>query len=182
MRVGVLASGGGTILGALLQAGLPVAVVVVDRCCGALGVAERAGVPTELVARTSFGPDFDRLGFTHQVVDVLQAHGVDLVAMAGFMTVLDKPVFEAYPRRVLNTHPSLLPAFPGAHAVQDALAAGVEVTGCTVHVAVPEVDAGPVLAQQAVPVLPGDTVASLHERIKTAERQLYPATITEFAR
>jgi phosphoribosylglycinamide formyltransferase-1 len=100
--------------------------------------------------------------------------------MAGFMTVLDKPVFDAFPGRVLNTHPALLPAFKGAHAVDEALAAGVKVTGCTVHLATPEVDDGPILAQEAVPVLPGDTVESLHERIKAVERRLYPHTIKEF--
>ena len=84
--------------------------------------------------------------------------------------------------RVLNTHPALLPAFPGWHAVEDALAAGVKVTGCTVHVATAEVDAGPIVAQEAVPVLAGDTVESLHERIKAVERRLYPDTIARFSR
>jgi phosphoribosylglycinamide formyltransferase-1 len=97
--------------------------------------------------------------------------------MAGFMTVLDKPVFDAYQGRIVNTHPSLLPAFRGAHAVEDALAFGVQVTGCTVHVATVEVDDGPILAQEAVPVLPGDTVATLHERIKEVERRLYPEVV-----
>ena len=123
------------------------------------------------------GPDFDRVRFTERVVDALQSHDVDLVAMAGFMTILEKPVFDAFPGRILNTHPALLPAFRGAHAVEDALEAGVKVTGCTVHVATIEVDAGPILAQEAVPVLDGDTVASLHERIKAVERRLYPETI-----
>ncbi|HUO49260.1 MAG TPA: formyltransferase family protein, partial [Acidimicrobiales bacterium] len=86
-------------------------------------------------------------------------------------------VHDAYPGRILNTHPALLPAFPGWHAVRDALAAGVGVTGCTVHVATLEVDAGRVLAQEEVPVLPGDTEAALHERIKQVERRLYPATV-----
>jgi phosphoribosylglycinamide formyltransferase 1 len=179
VRIGVLASGSGTNLEAILQAGLPVAVVVVDRVCRAQEIAAQAGVPAVLVERSSFGPDFDRLGFTHQVVDTLQAHEAELVVMAGFMTVLDKPVFDAFPGRILNTHPSLLPAFPGAHAVEEALAAGVKLTGCTVHVATLEVDAGPILAQAAVPVLDGDTVDTLHERIKEVERRLYPETIKE---
>ena len=115
--------------------------------------------------------------FTERVVDALQRHDVDLVAMAGFMTILEKPVFDAFPGRILNTHPALLPAFRGAHAVEEALEAGVKVTGCTVHVATLEVDAGPILAQEAVPVLDGDTVESLHERIKAVERRLYPDTI-----
>lgn len=173
----MLVSGTGTILEALLSAGVPVPVVLSDRPCRALEVARQGGISAELVRRDSFGPSFDRMGYTHQVVDVLAAHGVDLVALAGFLTILERPILDAWPDRVLNTHPSLLPAFPGAHAVADALAAGVKVTGCTIHLAGPEVDAGPILAQEAVPVLEGDTVASLHERIKVVERRLYAATI-----
>ncbi|MDP9402433.1 MAG: phosphoribosylglycinamide formyltransferase [Actinomycetota bacterium] len=163
----------------MLEAGLPVAVVVVDRACRAIEVAEGAGIPAVLVRRETFGAGFDRLAYTHALLDALAPHEVSLVAMAGFGTVLDKPLFDAYPAGVLNTHPALLPAFPGWHAVEDALAAGVKVTGCTVHVATIEVDAGPILAQEAVPVLAGDTVASLHERIKDVERRLYPETIRE---
>lgn len=170
----MLASGGGSNLQAILEAGLPVAVVVVDRPCGAAGIAERAGIPTETVIRKQHP---DRVEFTHLVVDALERHDVDVVAMAGFMTILEKPIFDAFPNRVLNTHPALLPSFRGAHAVEDALEAGVKVTGCTVHVAIPEVDAGPILAQEAVPVLDGDTVDSLHERIKAVEHRLYPEVI-----
>jgi len=176
MRIGVLASGGGSNLEAILGAGVPVAVVVVDRACRATELAEAAGVPSERVEWNG-----DRLDFTHRVVDALERHGVDLVAMAGFMRVLDKPIFDAFPGRVLNTHPSLLPSFRGAHAVADALEAGVKVTGCTIHVAVPEVDAGPILAQEAVSVLDDDTVDTLHERIKAVEHRLYPETIKRFA-
>lgn len=176
----MLASGTGTILTALLDADLPIAVVVADRECRALGIAAEAGVVAELVPRRSFGSAFDRLEYTHLVLDALQRHHVDLVAMAGFGTVLEKPLFDAFPGRVLNTHPALLPAFPGWHAVEEALAAGVRVTGCTVHVATLDVDAGPILAQEAVPVLPGDTVQTLHERIKEVERRLYPTTLKEF--
>ncbi len=100
--------------------------------------------------------------------------------MAGFMTILEKPIFDAYAGRVLNTHPSLLPAFRGAHAVDDALAAGVKVTGCTVHVATLEVDSGPILAQEAVPVLDDDTAETLHQRIKEVEHRLYAETIRRF--
>lgn len=173
----MLASGAGTILEALLSARVPVPVVVSDRPCRALEVARQRGIGAELVQRDSFGPDFDRLGYTRQVVDVLAVHEVDLVALAGFLTILERPILDAWPDRVLNTHPSLLPAFPGAHAVADALEAGVKVTGCTIHLAGPQVDAGPILAQEAVPVLEGDTAASLHERIKVVERRLYPKTI-----
>ena len=176
----MLASGSGTILQAIVDHGIEVAVVVVDRPCGATEVAAQAGIAVTEVGRSSFGVDFDRLDYTHRLVDVLEAHEVELVVMAGFGTILDKPVHDAFAGRILNTHPALLPAFPGWHAVEQALAAGVKVTGCTVHLATLEVDAGPILAQEAVPVLAGDTVATLHERIKATERVLYPATIRAF--
>lgn len=175
MKIGVLASGGGSNLEAILAAGIPVAVVVVDRPCRATELADDARVASELVEWSG-----DRLEFTHRVVDALERHAVGVVAMAGFMRILDKPIFDAFPGRVLNTHPSLLPSFRGAHAVADALEAGVKVTGCTIHVAVPEVDAGPILSQEAVPVLDDDTVDSLHERIKAVEHRLYPDTIKRF--
>jgi len=179
VRIGVLASGSGTILQSLLDAGLPIAVVIVDRPCAATGRAEAAGVPAVVVPRTSFGADFDRVAYTHEVVDVLARHDVDLVAMAGFGTILEKPIHDAFPDRIVNTHPALLPAFKGWHAVEDAFAAGVKVTGCTVHFARLDVDDGPILAQEAVPVLPDDTVESLHERIKDVERRLYPGVLAE---
>ena len=99
--------------------------------------------------------------------------------MAGWGTILGPAAVAAMPGRIINTHPALLPAFPGWHAVRDALAYGVMVTGCTVHVATEEVDAGPILAQEAVTVEPDDTVASLHERIKAVERRIYVRTISE---
>ena len=123
-RIGVLASGGGTILRALLAADLPIVVVLVDRECGAVDIAGGAGVPVEVVQRTSFGRDFDRVAYTHEVVDALTRHGVDIVAMAGFGTILEKPIHDAFPDAIVNTHPALLPGFKGWHAVEDALAAG----------------------------------------------------------
>ena len=182
MRIGVLASGSGTLLEAILADGIPVAVVLTDRPCRALEVAEAAGVPNELIARTSFGKDFDRDAYTEQVVDALKRFEIDVVVMAGFGTILGQHVHDAYPGHILNTHPALLPAFKGWHAVRDALAAGVKVTGCTVHIAALEVDAGPILAQEAVTVFPDDTEETLHERIKAVERRLYPQAIREFAR
>lgn len=182
MRLGVLASGSGTILEAILDRNLPVVVVLADRPCRALDIGAAAGAATELVARPSFGPDFDRGAYTGEVVQALRRHDVDLVAMAGFMTILGPAMFEAFPDRVVNTHPSLLPAFRGAHAVADALAYGVKVTGCTVHLATPTVDDGPILAQEAVPVRDDDTVESLHERIKAVERELYPRTLEAVVR
>jgi len=180
VRVGVLVSGTGTILEAILEADLPVVLVAADRPCRGLEIARRAGIATELVERSAFGgfgDRFDRERYTRELVKVLEAHRVDLVAMAGFGTIVSKELHDAYPGRILNTHPALLPAFPGWHAVADALEAGVEVTGCTVHLATLETDAGPVLAQEEVPVVPGDTVESLHERIKETERRLYPMTL-----
>jgi len=179
MRLAVLASGRGTILDAMAHCGLSVSLVVVDRPCEAEEVAADHGVACELVERTSFGPDFDRVGYTRQVTERLLAAQIELVAMAGFGTVLGRPLQDAYGGRVLNTHPSLLPAFPGWHAVADALDHGVKVTGCTVHVATLEVDAGPILAQQAVDVAPEDTVDTLHERVKSAERAVYIRTVKE---
>jgi phosphoribosylglycinamide formyltransferase 1 len=164
----------------MVDAGLPVSVALSDRPCAAVGLAEELGVATELVDRTpygGYGPSFDRDGYTTTVAATLVAHQVDLVAMAGFGTVMTEAIHAAFPARILNTHPALLPAFPGWHGVRDALAAGVPETGCTVHLATLEMDAGPILAQESVPVLPGDTEDTLHERIKVVERALYPATV-----
>ena len=179
-RLAVLVSGSGTILEAMLAAGLEVAVVVADRPCRGLEVAEAGGLPFELVARESFGRTFDRDAYTALLVQALRSHRTDVVAMAGFGTILGPGMFAAFPGRILNTHPALLPAFKGWHAVRDALAAGVSVTGTTVHIATEDVDDGPVLAQEAVPVEPGDTEATLHERIKSVERRLYPDTVRRF--
>src|SRR5690348_17525531 len=139
----------------MLERALPVVVVVADRPCGALDIATNAGVAAELVARRNFGADFDRVAYTHDVVDVLHKHDVELVAVAGFGTILSKPFVDAYGGRAVNTHPALLPAFKGWHAVRDALDFGVKVTGTTVHLVTEDVDAGPILAQEAVPVLDG---------------------------
>jgi phosphoribosylglycinamide formyltransferase-1 len=179
MRVAVLASGTGSLLEAMLDEGLGVDLVVGDRPCRAVQVAADHGIEAVLVERDSFGADFDRVAYTEQVVDVLTAHQIDLVAMAGWGTILEKPIFDAFEGAILNTHPALLPSFPGWHAVEDALEAGVKVTGCTVHVATLEVDAGPILAQEVVDVRDDDTIESLHERIKGVERRLYTDTINQ---
>ncbi len=183
VRIGVLASGSGTILEAIVDTDLPVRLVVADRPCRALEVAADAGIPAVLVDRAGFGgfgAGFDREAYTRAVTGVLVEADIDVVVMAGYGTVLAQPVHDAYPGRILNTHPALLPAFPGWHAVRDALAAGVSETGTTVHVADLEMDTGPILAQAAVAVRTDDTEASLHERIKAVERTLYPATIRTF--
>ena len=180
LRLGILASGTGTILTAIVESGLAVEAVVVDRSCPAAEVAQRAGVPVEVVDRESYGPSFDRRAYTQRVIDALKRHQIDVIAMAGFGTILAPDIFSVYPGRILNTHPALLPAFKGWHAVRDTLAAGVKITGCTVHVATEIVDEGPILAQEAVVVEAGDTEATLHERIKSVERRLYPETIRLF--
>ena len=177
MRVAVLVSGTGSILEAMLDAGVPVVLVLADRPCRALALAAEHGVAAELVDRERYDAGFDRDAYAARVVEVLDAHEIDLVAMAGFGTILSAPAHERYGGRILNTHPALLPSFPGWHAVQAALDHGVKVTGCTVHVAGLQVDTGPILAQGAVEVRPGDTAESLQERIKEVERVLYPATL-----
>lgn len=180
VRLCVLVSGSGTILDAMVQADVSVDVVASDRPCRGLDVARGAGLDAVLVDRRDFGgftAAFDRDAYSVALADALVARGIDLVAMAGFGTVLTGSFHRAFPGRVLNTHPSLLPAFKGWHAVAATLAAGVHETGCTVHVATEALDDGPILAQRRVPVLAGDDEASLHERIKTVERGLYPAVV-----
>ena len=144
-----------------------------------LDVAHDAGVEAVLVERTDFSKSFDRDGYCEQLVEVLRALELDVLVSAGFGTVVPG-VTSAFPGRMINTHPALLPAFKGWHAVRDALEAGVKVTGCTVHVMTEEMDEGRILAQEAVPVLDGDTEESLHERIKEVERRLLPETIRRF--
>lgn len=177
-RLAVLGSGAGTLLEAILEQGVRVELALSDRQSRFLEVARRAGV-TQYLVPTMRNPRFDREDYTRRLVAFLNKHRIELVVMAGFMRKLSPAMFteEAYGGRVLNTHPSLLPAFTGRHAVRDALMAGVEWTGCTVHMATAKLDNGPILAQQRVPVLPGDTVEALHERIKTAERPLLPAVL-----
>ena len=177
MSLAVLVSGTGSILDAMIEAGLPVDLVVSDRPCTAVTRAAGHDVEAIVVHRSSFADDFDRDGYSALLADRLSERSVTLVAMAGFGTVLSRPFYDGFAGRVLNTHPALLPAFPGWHGVRDALAAGVDVTGCTVHQATLEVDAGPILAQEEVAVRPDDDETSLHERIKVVERRLYVDTL-----
>lgn len=153
-------------------------VVASDRPCRGLDVAALAGISSVLVDRGAFGgfsKEFDRDAYSAALADELR--NADLIAMAGFGTILTDSFHRAFPGRVLNTHPSLLPAFKGWHAVRDALSAGVRETGCTVHVATEELDDGPILAQRTVTVEPSDTEETLHERIKAVERALYPEVL-----
>ncbi|MEV0252546.1 phosphoribosylglycinamide formyltransferase [Nocardia sp. NPDC050712] len=180
----VLASGTGSLLRALLDAasvaGFPAKIVAVgvDRPCAATEHADAAGVPHFRVALKDFP---DRSAWDVALTEAVAEFQPDLVVSAGFMKILG-PVFLArYGGRILNTHPALLPAFPGAHGVRDALAYGVRVTGSTVHLVDSGVDTGPILAQEAVAVLPGDDEASLHERIKVVERRLLAEVVAAVA-
>ena len=169
-RIVVLASGAGTLLQALLDSEIRRLIVAVGSDqpkAPALARARAAGVPTFVVPMAE-----DREGWNTDLVEHLQAHEADLVVTAGFMRVLGGPVIEAFENRVINSHPALLPSCPGAHAVRDAVESGVKVTGCTIHIIDDGVDTGPIIAQCPVPVDDGDTVESLHERIKEHERTL----------
>jgi phosphoribosylglycinamide formyltransferase 1 len=176
----VLVSGAGSNLQAMIDSGIPIQLVVADKPCSALAVAANAGIPISLVDRRSFGypgygGQWQRKSFTQQIIHDLRYQKIDVVAMAGFMTILDPVIFHHFGGRILNIHPSLLPAFKGASAVRDALTAGVSETGTTVHIATEMLDDERyILGQVLVPVLPGDNEATLHERIKVQERQLYP--------
>lgn len=161
----------------MLAAVLPVELVLSDRPCRGLTIADDAGIAASLVERTEWGAAFDRDAYSAAVIAELAAHKIDVVAMAGFGTVLGEAAFDAMPGRIINTHPALLPSFPGWHAVRDAMEFGVKVTGCTIHVATAKVDHGPILAQEAVTILDDDNESSLHERIKAVERRLYVDTL-----
>lgn len=183
-RVVVLVSGTGSLCAALLDAAdeptYPATVVAVgaDRDAPGLEHARRRGLPT-FVCRLGDHPD--RAAWDRALAGAIAAHRPDLVVSAGFMKIVGPAVLEAFGGRLLNTHPALLPAFPGAHAVRDALAAGAEVTGSTVHWVDAGVDTGPVIAQREVPVLPGDDEDRLHERIKAVERTLLVDTVAHVA-
>ena len=185
-RLVVLASGTGSTLQALLDAsGDPVfgAVVVAvgsDReAAPALARARSAGVPGFVVRP---GDASDRDAWDNDLADAVAAHAPDLVVCAGFMRLLGRGFLSRFPQRVVNTHPSLLPAFPGRHAAADALAHGVKISGVTVHLVDEGVDTGPVVAQAAVPVLPGDDPARLQARIQDVERPLYVDAVGRLAR
>ncbi|HAN72138.1 MAG TPA: phosphoribosylglycinamide formyltransferase [Actinobacteria bacterium] len=180
-RIVILASGSGTLLQALLDAvaagDLDVDVAVVGSDVSgaqAIARAETAGVATFVLPPADFR---DRESWNEALLAALEAAQPEWIVCAGFMRILGPAVVDAFPGRIVNTHPALLPAFPGAHGVRDALRYGVKVTGCTVHLVDHGVDTGPILAQQAVEVREDDDEASLHERIKVVERMLLVRTL-----
>ncbi|HUQ59625.1 phosphoribosylglycinamide formyltransferase [Lentzea sp.] len=182
-RVVVLVSGSGTLMQALLDAtDLPIEVVAVgaDReNIEGLKRAERAGVPHFAVKLRDHA---DRAAWDAALTEAVASYEPDLVVSAGFMKIIGERFLARFGGRMINTHPALLPAFPGAHGVRDALDYGVRVTGSTVHLVDAGVDTGPILAQEAVVVEPGDTEETLHERIKVVERRLLVETVGRLAR
>ncbi len=181
LNLGVLASGNGSNLEAIAQAiqrgDLHAQIQVVVYNNPGAKVAERAarlGLPAVLLNHRQYP---SRAALDGDIVKALSAHGVDWVIMAGWMRCVTAALIDAFPQRVLNIHPSLLPSFPGLRAVDQALAAGVTVAGCTVHHVELAVDSGPVVMQAVVPVQPGDTVDTLQARIQVQEHRIYPAAI-----
>jgi phosphoribosylglycinamide formyltransferase 1 len=175
--IGVLVSGEGTNLQALIDAGLPIAAVASNRGdTGALARADAAGIPNRVFELHGYS---DRAARDRELADWLQLRGVDLVVLAGYMHLLTPAFLDRFPGAVVNVHPSLLPEFPGAHAVEEQLAAGVAESGATVHLVDEGVDSGPILAQERVPVRGDDTAETLHARIKEIEHRLLPRVVGE---
>lgn len=181
LALGVLLSGSGTNLQALIDAiaagrvdGRIAVVVSNDPEAYGLARARTHGLPVETVRHAEFP---SRATFDTRLVEVLRAHGVELVLLAGFMRLVTRVLLDAFPERVLNIHPALLPAFPGLHAERQALAHGVRISGVTVHFVDEQADHGPIFLQAAVPVFPDDTEESLHLRIQHQEHRLYPLAV-----
>lgn len=186
LPIGILGSGKGSNCRAILEwiragtLGADARLIVSDHFdAGILDIAREFGIRNVYLPPGEFRTKLSAES-EEELVKMLRGAGVELVALAGFMRVLKTPTLEAFPRRILNIHPSLLPKFPGLAAWQQALAAGERVTGCTVHYVDSGVDSGDIIAQREVPVLPNDTAESLHARIQIAERELYPEVISRF--
>lgn len=185
VRLGVLVSGGGSNLGAILAAiasgelDAEVAVVISNKAgVRALERAAEAGVPTEVLSHRDHA---SREAYDRALAERLRAAGVEWIVLAGFMRIVTSELLDVFPDRVLNIHPALLPAFPGVDAQAQALAYGVRITGCTVHLVDAGVDTGPIVAQAAVPVLPGDDRERLAARILTEEHRLYVEVLRAIA-
>ena len=181
LALGVLLSGSGTNLQALIDAiaadRLHARIAVVISNVADAGGVERARRHGVTVVALPHGDAPSREAYDARLVEVLRAHGVELVVLAGFMRLVTPVLLAAYPLRVVNVHPALLPAFPGLHAERQALAHGARITGVTVHFVDEETDHGPILVQAAVPILPDDTEERLHARIQRQEHRLYPFAI-----
>src|SRR5215831_10210544 len=180
MRLGILISGRGSNLEAIANAiarrklDAEIAIVISNRAAaGGLEIARQRGIPLRVIESRGM----EREAYDKMVIDELRTHEVDLVCLAGFMRLLSSSFVEAFPQRVVNIHPSLLPAFPGLDAQRQALEHGVRITGCTVHLVYEFLDSGPILLQAAVPVLDDDTVESLSARILAQEHVIYPKAI-----
>lgn len=186
MKIAVLVSGSGTNLQTLIEqlhqdetSGIKIAVVISDRRkVYALTRAKLVGIPTHVVRTQDFA---NRLDFDAEISRIIEHSAVELIVLAGFMKLFQPPFVQKYRNRILNVHPTLLPAFPGAHPVADTLAYGVKIAGVTVHFVDEDVDSGPIIAQSAVPVLDTDDEESLHNRIQVEEHKLYPEVIKWFA-
>jgi len=182
VKIGVLVSGSGSNLQAILDADLGPGrvVLVISNKPGvrALERAEKAGVPTRVLSHKDFP---SREAFDEAMVAILREAKVELVALAGFMRIVTKVVLDAFPQRVVNVHPALLPAFPGVHAQRQALDYGVKWTGCTVHFVDEGTDTGPIISQSPVPVYEADSEYTLGQRILAAEHTIYPAVLRAIA-
>lgn len=181
LKIGVLVSGGGTNLQAIIDSveakRLDVSIeVVLSNVEGAFALerAKKHGIRTEVLKKDGFSTreDYDR-----ELARVLKSHGVELVVLAGFMRLITSPLLEAFPMRILNIHPSLLPSFPGLNVQKKAIEHGVKFSGCTVHFVDEGLDSGPIIIQAVVPVLDGDTVETLSKRILSEEHRIYPQAI-----
>jgi phosphoribosylglycinamide formyltransferase-1 len=183
--VAVLVSGSGSNLQAIIDAvrtpgfAARICVVISDRPgVYALERAANAGIPAEVIR---WGDYPDRAAFSAAVCDAAEAHGAEGLVLAGFMRILAPVAIARFRNRILNTHPALLPAFPGAHAIPEAIAHGVKLTGVTIHFVDEEVDHGPIITQVAVGVEPNDTEATLQARIQAVEHEVYPQVVGAFA-
>ena len=186
LKIAVLVSGSGTNLQTLIEqlhqdetSGIEIAVVISDRRKAyALTRAAFADIPTHVVRTQDFE---NRVNFDAEISRLIEHYAAELIVLAGFMKLFQSPFVRKYENRIINVHPTLLPAFPGAHPVTDTLAYGVKIAGVTVHFVDEGVDSGPIIAQTAVPVLDTDDEESLHDRIQVEEHQLYPKVIKWYA-
>ena len=188
LKIAVLGSGKGSnfraILSAIMAGHLRVTPVlaasdVAD--AGILTLADNLGIPTTVIHEPKFRTRLSE-DVESKLVEELQASGAELIVLAGYMRLVKAPLLEAFPRRIINIHPSLLPSFPGLEAWRQALTAGVKITGCTVHFVDSGMDTGEIIAQSEVSILPGDTPETLHARIQEAEHELYPEVLARFAK